>query len=73
MKRPMMNSVGPAFCVAAALAALSARGETAGEILRATGVEGGLVVHVGCGDGRLTAALHANDSYMVSSPEQCSS
>ena len=35
------------------------------EILDATGVQGGLVVHVGCGDGRLTAALRANDSYSV--------
>ena len=37
----------------------------AGQILDASGVKGGLVVHVGCGDGRLTAALHANDSYLV--------
>ncbi len=37
----------------------------AAEILSATGVEGGLVVHVGCGDGRLTAALHANERYLV--------
>ncbi len=34
-------------------------------ILEATGVKGGLVVHLGCGDGRLTAALCANDSYVV--------
>jgi len=37
----------------------------ANEILEATGVRGGLVVHLGCGDGRLTAALRANDSYTV--------
>ncbi len=35
------------------------------EILAATGVKGGLVVHVACGDGKLTAALHAGDSYLV--------
>ncbi len=35
------------------------------QILDATGVKGGLVVHVGVGDGRLTAALRANDSYLV--------
>jgi len=35
------------------------------EILDATGVEGGLVVHVGCSDGKLTAALRAGDSYLV--------
>ncbi len=35
------------------------------QILRATGVRGGLVVHVGCVDGRLTAALRATDSFVV--------
>ncbi|MBN2316710.1 MAG: PQQ-binding-like beta-propeller repeat protein [Sedimentisphaerales bacterium] len=35
------------------------------QILDATGVKGGLVVHLGCGQGRLTAALHANDRYLV--------
>lgn len=34
-------------------------------ILDATGVKGGLIVHVGCGDGKLTAALRANNSYQV--------
>ena len=41
-------------------AAVEARG-----ILEATGVSGGLVVHVGCGDGRLTAALCPDQSYLV--------
>ncbi len=35
------------------------------EILDATGVKGGLVVHLGCGDGKLTAALRANDRCLV--------
>ena len=35
------------------------------KILKATGVKGGLVVHLGCSDGKLTAALHAGDSYLV--------
>ncbi|MCX5674976.1 MAG: PQQ-binding-like beta-propeller repeat protein [Planctomycetota bacterium] len=34
-------------------------------ILEATGVKGGLIVHVGCGDGKLTAALRASDGYLV--------
>ncbi len=38
---------------------------SAEEILDVTGVEGGLVVHLGCGDGKLTALLHANDRYLV--------
>ncbi len=35
------------------------------QILEASGVRGGLVVHLGCGDGRLTAALGQSDSYLV--------
>ncbi|MFQ6132883.1 MAG: PQQ-binding-like beta-propeller repeat protein [Armatimonadota bacterium] len=35
------------------------------QIIEATGVRGGLVVHLGCGDGKLTAALRASDSYLV--------
>ncbi|MHC4741507.1 MAG: class I SAM-dependent methyltransferase, partial [Planctomycetota bacterium] len=42
-----------------------ASGGQAEEILKATGVKGGLVVHLGCGDGRLTAALRAGDAYLV--------
>jgi outer membrane protein assembly factor BamB len=34
-------------------------------ILDAAGVRGGLIVHLGCGDGKLTAALHAGDSYLI--------
>ena len=39
--------------------------EQATAILQETGVQGGFIVHVGCGDGRLTAALRVNDSYQV--------
>jgi 2-polyprenyl-3-methyl-5-hydroxy-6-metoxy-1,4-benzoquinol methylase len=39
-------------------------------ILGATGVKGGLVVHIGCGDGKLTAALHAGDNYLVHGLDQ---
>ena len=35
------------------------------QVLEATGVRGGIVVHLGCGDGKLTAALWANESYLV--------
>ncbi len=48
------------FCAVLHTASPSAR-----EILKTTGTSGGLVVHLGCGDGRLTAALRANDSYLV--------
>ena len=39
--------------------------ESAQEILDATGVQGGLIVHIGCGDGEMTAALRAGDRYWV--------
>jgi outer membrane protein assembly factor BamB len=35
------------------------------EIIDATGIQGGIVVHIGCGNGKLTAALRINDSYTV--------
>lgn len=40
-------------------------GTEAKRILEASGVQGGLVVHLGCGDGTLTAALRVNDRYLV--------
>ena len=43
----------------------SAHAQQAQEILDATGVTGGLVVHVGCGDGQLTAALARGDGLVV--------
>ena len=39
--------------------------QKATQILRTTGIRGGLVVHIGCGNGKLTAALRANESYLV--------
>jgi outer membrane protein assembly factor BamB len=39
--------------------------QRAKQILGAAGIKGGLIVHIGCGDGRLTAALRANESYLV--------
>jgi 2-polyprenyl-3-methyl-5-hydroxy-6-metoxy-1,4-benzoquinol methylase len=35
------------------------------EILQETGVRGGLIVHLGCADGRLTAALRAGEGVLV--------
>jgi outer membrane protein assembly factor BamB len=39
--------------------------QRAHEILAETGIQGGLIVHLGCGDGRLTRALRANESLLV--------
>ncbi len=38
---------------------------SARDILDTAGVRGGLIVHVACGDGKLTAALRADDRYVV--------
>ena len=35
------------------------------QILQATGARGGLIVHLGCGDGQLTTALHADKDCLV--------
>jgi len=45
--------------------AAESQSRQAGQILSETGVKGGLIVHIGCGDGKLTAALGANDGFMV--------
>ena len=39
--------------------------DKAEDIIAAAGVKGGLIVHLGCGDGRLTAGLKAGDQYLV--------
>jgi outer membrane protein assembly factor BamB len=39
--------------------------QTAKQILDASGIQGGLIIHLGCGDGKLTAAFHTNDRYIV--------
>ena len=59
------------LCAAACLAcsgapaADSSENELARKILDATAVKGGFIVHLGCGDGRLTAALGADERYTV--------
>ncbi|MFO8013930.1 MAG: PQQ-binding-like beta-propeller repeat protein [Phycisphaerae bacterium] len=68
---PLPHAVGPwaavlllALMSAPAVGAAAPEKEAA-DILEATGVGGGLVVHLGCGDGRLTAALGARDGVLV--------
>jgi len=39
--------------------------DDAAAILEKSGIQGGLIVHVGCGDGTLTAALRQGDRYIV--------
>jgi outer membrane protein assembly factor BamB len=54
-----------AWCFAFAAVAHSAPETEARAVLDKSGVKGGLVVQLGIGDGSLTAALRANDSYTV--------
>ena len=56
-----------AFCLLAGTAQANKNDITAlaKEILDTAGVQGGIVIHLGCGDGRLTAALRASDRYTV--------
>jgi len=60
---------GPAFLIAVtaflAAAASAEDGPHARQVLSDAGVRGGLVVHLGCGDGKLTVTLRVNDSYVV--------
>jgi len=51
-----------AVCVQARADSVQQRAQA---ILKASGIQGGLVVHLGCGNGALTAALRASDSYLV--------
>ncbi len=53
------------LAVAMFAGAASADPITAEAIYQATDVRGGLVVHLGCGAGKLTAALRASDCYLV--------
>jgi len=51
--------------VASAASASAGEAARARQIVAGAGVRGGLVVHVGCGDGKLTAALRRGGGYVV--------
>jgi len=53
------------ICLAMVLSVASFASGGVVESAKSSGVTGGLVVHVGCGDGKITAALRANDSFIV--------
>jgi outer membrane protein assembly factor BamB len=66
MEKNRMRLPGAVFLwilctLSAVLAQPSDENRRARRILDATGIEGGLVVHIGCGEGKLTAALRGND------------
>ncbi len=49
----------------AAMAPAGPSNDQAAEILQAADVQGGLIVHLNCGDGKLTAALRTGDGFIV--------
>jgi outer membrane protein assembly factor BamB len=64
--RMMLATLACILYVSAPAPALSSNYQRqARDILDATGIKGGIIVHVGCGDGRLTAALQAGPGYLV--------
>ena len=54
-----------AFLALSTILSATASAQSAQKLLAQSGVKGGLVAHVGCGDGQLTAALRAGNSYLV--------
>ena len=66
--RPTRRSLAVALlaaCTGAVLSISLTAAPTAADILRTAGIKGGIVVHLGCDDGHLTAELRAGESYTV--------
>lgn len=61
-ERILAGFIALALCLQAGAATVQ---DEAGALLAASGVQGGLVVQLGCGDGRLAAALRVNERYLV--------
>ena len=62
MKQRIIESL---VIVCLVLASATARAQSAMNILQDAGINGGVIVHLGCGDGKLTATLRLNDGYCV--------
>lgn len=65
MKQTIHVLVSVHIAVAYILCVGPAGAESATDIVAAAGVKGGLVVHLGCGDGTLTTELRVNDRYLI--------
>ncbi len=71
MKRQLLACVLGTVSLSSVLAAdrgPDAHTSIARDILTGSGVKGGLIVHLGCGEGSFTAALRVNDRYLVHGP-----
>ena len=64
-QRWLICALAASSLVSTAIAQSSDSQRQARRILDSCEVKGGLIVHIGCGDGELTAALRVNDSYVV--------
>lgn len=67
---PTLRAMVPVLCLGAAASCFAAESNAlaqtrAEQILEATGVRGGLVVHLGCGDGRLAGDIGTRGPYLV--------
>ncbi|MEQ1853922.1 MAG: PQQ-binding-like beta-propeller repeat protein, partial [Chthoniobacteraceae bacterium] len=66
----LSRALAVTLSISSALAADDASRAEADRILSASGVKGGIVVHLGAGDAKLTAALRKNASYQVQGLER---
>ena len=60
-----MNARWPGCVLFLSICVGTLRPDSGSEILEATGIKGGVVVHIGCGDSELTQKLQPNDRYLV--------
>jgi len=65
MKISRFGKLAILLLILASNSLLEAYGQSGREILEQTGVKGGLIVHIDCGDGQQTAALRDNEGYIV--------
>lgn len=64
-RRCFRNSLGLLVAVILCFWSMPALADRAEDLLRLSGIKGGFVVHLGCGDGTLTAELRAGEQYLV--------
>ncbi|MBC8874579.1 MAG: PQQ-binding-like beta-propeller repeat protein [Planctomycetes bacterium] len=64
-KSSIFGSLVVCLSLCGAFAGENQTSKLARDILDSTGVQGGIVVHLGCGDGKLTAALRVDDRFTV--------
>ena len=65
MKRKARGAWYALMVVGALAAQARSAAPGAAESVEASGVQGGIIVHVNCGEGKLTAALRVDDRYLV--------